>query len=153
MAAVCGLLMVALPVSVVATNFSIYYSYAKARISLPPKKEVKVAKEANDFLGHRGDTPDEKLFLKKNNRVSPIHEEAESTDISTETPLKHCTDEVQKKRNLPPLKRTSSHRRFDHALGLMRDQGLLKINDNKKMDLPSLVVALSSKGDWTSPPA
>ena len=38
--AICGLLMVALPVSIIATNFSIYYSYAKARISLPPKKKV-----------------------------------------------------------------------------------------------------------------
>merc|ERR1719494_893531 len=50
MCAICGLLMVALPVSVVATNFSIYYSYAKARIKLPPKKKVKAGEDANKFL-------------------------------------------------------------------------------------------------------
>lgn len=36
--AICGVLVIALPVSVVASNFSLYYTYAKARLNLPPKK-------------------------------------------------------------------------------------------------------------------
>ena len=40
--ALCGVLVIALPVSVVATNFSLFYTYAKARINLPPKSENKL---------------------------------------------------------------------------------------------------------------
>ena len=36
--AICGVLVIALPVSVVASNFSLFYTYAKARLNLPPKK-------------------------------------------------------------------------------------------------------------------
>lgn len=32
------MLVIALPVSVVASNFSLFYTYAKARLNLPPKK-------------------------------------------------------------------------------------------------------------------
>ena len=40
--ALCGVLVIALPVSVVATNFSLFYTYAKARLNLPPKSENKL---------------------------------------------------------------------------------------------------------------
>ena len=58
--ALCGVLVIALPVSVVATNFSIYYTYAKARLNLPPKADQKVPlpkeltslKAKKDELGH-----------------------------------------------------------------------------------------------------
>ena len=33
------MLVIALPVSVVATNFSLFYTYAKARLNIPPKKK------------------------------------------------------------------------------------------------------------------
>ncbi|XP_022787126.1 uncharacterized protein LOC111327256 isoform X2 [Stylophora pistillata] len=36
--AIFGVLVIALPVSVVASNFSLFYTYAKARLNLPPKK-------------------------------------------------------------------------------------------------------------------
>lgn len=36
--AICGVLVIALPVSVVASNFSLFYTYAKARLNVPPKK-------------------------------------------------------------------------------------------------------------------
>lgn len=35
------MLVIALPVSVVATNFSLFYTYAKARLNLPPKAQQK----------------------------------------------------------------------------------------------------------------
>ncbi|XP_047123161.1 potassium voltage-gated channel subfamily C member 3 isoform X1 [Hydra vulgaris] len=38
MCACCGILIVALPVSVVGRNFALFYSYAQARIKLPKKK-------------------------------------------------------------------------------------------------------------------
>ena len=40
--AMCGVLVIALPVSVVGTNFSLFYTYAKARLNLPPKAEQKL---------------------------------------------------------------------------------------------------------------
>lgn len=36
--AICGVLIVALPVSVIGNNFSTYYTHAQARLSLPKKK-------------------------------------------------------------------------------------------------------------------
>ena len=38
MCACTGLLIVALPVSVIGSNFAFYYSYAQARMKLPSKK-------------------------------------------------------------------------------------------------------------------
>lgn len=37
----CGVLVIALPVSVLGTNFTLFYTYAKARLNLPPKAEQK----------------------------------------------------------------------------------------------------------------
>lgn len=39
--ALCGALVIALPVSVVGTNFTLFYTYAKARLNLPPKAKQK----------------------------------------------------------------------------------------------------------------
>lgn len=144
MAAVCGLLMVALPVSVVATNFSMYYSYAKARISLPPKKKVRYAKEANNFLG-QPDTDQEKStkLLKPNNKISP-----ETPNITPNiTPVHHVKSTELPGNTLPPLKKFS---KFNQAMDLMRNRGMLQ-NKEKKMDLATLVMVLSSKGDWSHP--
>lgn len=147
MAAVCGLLMVALPVSVVATNFSMYYSYAKARISLPPKKKVKYAKEANNFLG-QPDTQQQKSANKlkpNNNKIAP-----ETPSITPNlTPVHHVKPiELPVGNTLPPLGKKIS--KFNQALDLMRDRGMLQKKD-KKMDLATLVMVLSSKGDWSHP--
>lgn len=38
LAACSGVLIVALPVSVIGSNFSLYYSYAQARMRLPKRK-------------------------------------------------------------------------------------------------------------------
>ena len=45
--AVCGVLMIALPVPVIVSNFSLYYSHAKARLKLPKRKRPLILGAAN----------------------------------------------------------------------------------------------------------
>ena len=148
MCAVCGLLMVALPVSVVATNFSIYYSYAKARISLPPKKKVKAAADANTFLGQN--TMKEDSSSKGKNKVSPvINGSAKTSNGAISNGKAHNSNPLGTKGNkLPPLK-NDKFQRIRDAVQKMKDQGIIK--PKKKMDLAALVMVLSSKGDWSAP--
>lgn len=141
MAAICGLLMVALPVSVVATNFSIYYSYAKARISLPPKKKVTVAADANNFLGQNTIKDDEKKEKKKRNKVAPVKERHKNGALNG-APV------GPRGNTLPPLD-NSKFAKLHRAVESMKEQGMLK--NKKKMDLATLVMVLSSKGDWEAP--
>ena len=49
--AICGVLIVALPVSVIGNNFSTFYEHAQARLSLPKKKRRLLMGDANR-LGH-----------------------------------------------------------------------------------------------------
>ena len=49
--AICGVLIVALPVSVIGNNFSTYYSHAQARLSLPKKKRRLIVGEAKLRIG------------------------------------------------------------------------------------------------------
>lgn len=144
MAAICGLLMVALPVSVVATNFSIYYSYAKARISLPPKKKVTVAADANNFLGQSTIKEDEKKLTKRHIKVAPLKPQNN----------KHNSGELSgspvgpRGNKLPPLS-NSTFKKVHRAVGQMKEQGMVKLKN--KMDLATLVMVLSSKGNWEAP--
>ena len=148
MCAICGLLMVALPVSVVATNFSIYYSYAKARISLPPKKKVKVAADANNFLGQNTEKDKEvKKGAKGKNKVGPVTNGVHSNGTSKNGAINGAA--VGPRGNkLPPLKKDKFQRVRD-AVTKMKEQGIIKAK--KKMDLAALVMVLSSKGDWQAP--
>ena len=45
--AICGVLMIALPVPVIVSNFSLYYSHAKARLKLPKRKRPLIIGAAN----------------------------------------------------------------------------------------------------------
>lgn len=53
----CGVLVIALPVSVVGTNFTLFYTYAKARLNLPPKVEQKppLSKELTSLKAKKAD--------------------------------------------------------------------------------------------------
>ncbi|KAK3585422.1 hypothetical protein CHS0354_020139 [Potamilus streckersoni] len=48
--AVCGLLMLALPVPVIVSNFTLYYSHAQAKMSLPKKSKNRILFQAPNFL-------------------------------------------------------------------------------------------------------
>ena len=60
-----GVLIVALPVSVIGSNFSLYYSYAQARMRLPKRKSPALVSadkalipNATSVIGKRGDDDD-----------------------------------------------------------------------------------------------
>lgn len=146
MCAVCGLLMVALPVSVVATNFSIYYSYAKARISLPPKMKVKLAEHANSFMGQHT-VKDEKTYNKRN-KVSP---EKTLTNGNIENGHRRNSSTGSKKlraNTLPPIG-SRGYNLWIGSVKKLKDDG--RIAPTRKKDLAALVMALSSKGEWSAP--
>ena len=44
--AITGVLLLALPTSIVTTNFSLYNAYAKAKMKLPPRKKTQVVSQA-----------------------------------------------------------------------------------------------------------
>ena len=144
MCAICGLLMVALPVSVVATNFSIYYSYAKSMIKLPPKKKVKAGAEANNFLCTSTNDTSKDSSRKngssgKNNKVVPLN----NTSSLSGAPV------GPRGNKLPPIhKKNEKWERVRNAVERMKREGIIK---PKKMDLATVVAALSSKGDWKAP--
>ena len=57
--AMCGVLVIALPVSVLGTNFTLFYTYAKARLNLPPKVEQKppLSKELTSLKAKKAELP------------------------------------------------------------------------------------------------
>lgn len=78
--AIFGVLIVALPVSVIGNNFSTYYSHAQARLSLPKKKRRLIMCEAKLRANPRqGQSPSSTTSLRPNG----IHEVPE---VLTETP-------------------------------------------------------------------
>ena len=56
--AVCGLLMLSLPVPIIVSNFTLYYSHAQARLKLPKKSKKTVLLNAANALVDQ-DEPDE----------------------------------------------------------------------------------------------
>lgn len=78
--AILGVLIVALPVSVIGNNFSTYYSHAQARLSLPKKKRRLIMCEAKLRANPRqGQSPSSSTSL----RANGVHEVPE---VVTETP-------------------------------------------------------------------
>ena len=118
--------MVALPVSVVATNFSIYYSYAKARIKLPPKKKVKAGEDANKFL----------IVRHGKNIISPEQSPMLKNDL------------IMSKTKCKINNRQRLIKKWHDAVDKMKRYGMIQ---PRKMDLAQVVSALSSKGEWIMP--
>ena len=123
--------MVALPVSVVATNFSVYYSYAKARIKLPPKKKVKPGMFSNALNMVNTEEP---VKGDKLNRVVPIN--------GVQVPAHHVNG------TLPPVEMgprcQEMKNRWFEAVEKMKQHGFIK----KKLDIAQLVSVFGSKGAW-----
>ena len=138
MCAICGLLMVALPVSVVATNFSIYYSYAKAQISLPPKRKVIVAADANCFLGEDAVSEAQKKSTK--HKLSPTKNKVYPTNVETNDNTSHVND--VKSRWI----RLSQSAKVQNVVSEISRKSI--ISQKQKIDFATLVMALSSKGVW-----
>ncbi len=136
--AVSGLLMVALPVSVVATNFSVYYSYAKARIKLPPKKKVKpgVFSNALNMVSDTEELPKSNGKV-NNNKVVPLN--------GVQVPAHHANGNLPPLRNAPGSSSVPRGRyRWAEAVDIMKEKGIVK----KKFDIAMLVSVFGSKGTW-----
>ncbi|XP_060072842.1 potassium voltage-gated channel protein Shaw-like [Ylistrum balloti] len=91
--AVCGLLMLSLPVPIIVSNFTLYYSHAQAKMKLPKKNRNRLVGAANAL---------------KENQPTPSPSPLPETDVS---PLK---SEFGSKGSLKSLDRKSSN---DSAFG------------------------------------
>ena len=52
--AVCGLLVVALPISIIGSNFNLYYAHAQARLKLPRRKNKVLLNSITSDFSNRG---------------------------------------------------------------------------------------------------
>lgn len=64
--AICGVLIVALPISVIGNNFSTYYSHAQARLSLPKKKRRLICEAKLRMNPRHGQSPSSTTSLRQN---------------------------------------------------------------------------------------
>ena len=130
--------MVALPVSVVATNFSVYYSYAKARIKLPPKKKVKPGVFSNALNLEAAEEPAKKSEKSRDNKVVPLN--------GALVPAHHANGHLPPVRDAPGASKVPPDKFFKWyvAFDKMKETGMVK----KRVDLATLVSVFGSKGTW-----
>ena len=111
--AICGVLVIALPVSVVATNFSLFYTYAKARLNIPPKKKRVALAHALTTMriprvkSSAGDTS----YTFSGNRGSPKYSSICSTDARRDTTTAHPSP-VESEMSLTPTLGISGYKKF-----------------------------------------
>lgn len=67
--AIFGVLIVALPVSVIGNNFSTYYSHAQARLSLPKKKRRLICEAKLRMNPRHGQSPTSTTSLQQNGQL------------------------------------------------------------------------------------
>ena len=140
--AICGLLMLTLPVSVVATNFSVYHSYAKAYDSLPAKKMVKVAVDANRFFGPYPVQDPEYNSSELGTTVSPMNNELNSVK---EKIIKYDSEEkLEEPCECDALTCENAH---DVSVKMTGKRDFKP----KKMSVEQLVMILHSEDAWKFP--
>lgn len=60
--AICGVLIIGLPVSVIGNNFSTYYEHAQARLSLPKKKRRLIIADRLKMMQGQSNSSDERIM-------------------------------------------------------------------------------------------
>jgi len=70
--AIFGVLIVALPVSVIGNNFSTYYSHAQARLSLPKKKRRLICEAKLRVNPRHGQSPTSTTSLQQNGQLPEV---------------------------------------------------------------------------------
>ena len=78
--AICGLLVVALPISIIGSNFNLYYAHAQARLKLPKKRnKVLLSSITSDFSSGRASSGPRRRGLRIRSHVAL--ETADDEDI------------------------------------------------------------------------
>jgi len=83
--AVCGVLIVALPISVIGSNFSLYYAHAQARLKLPVKQHRLVLGGVPGLLTKHQELSSRR---KKKSTAVPNHLDAEISFVTERTSLR-----------------------------------------------------------------
>ena len=82
--AICGLLVVALPISIIGSNFNLYYAHAQARLKLPRKRnKVLLSSITSDFSNRSNASGPRRRGLRMRSHVALEAEEAGSIVPST----------------------------------------------------------------------
>lgn len=69
--AICGLLVVALPISIIGSNFNLYYAHAQARLKLPKKRNrVLLSSITSDFSSGRASSGPRRRGLRMRSHVA-----------------------------------------------------------------------------------